>query len=134
MSAIPTDFGSGGKGLAPNGAQGTPDIATALREVAADLAAASIPIPAWDTGVAVSSHTATLASAGPVIAIHVTAGGVTGIISQISTGTPATKQCTVTYAATGIPTVTFAAGDAVTAISVLQLKRTASYVIKTTAP
>lgn len=38
MSAITTDFGSGGSNLTP-GAGGEPSLATALREVADDLAA-----------------------------------------------------------------------------------------------
>ncbi len=130
MTAIPASFGSGGSGLAP-GSQPI-DLATTLRDMADDLAAKLPPVPAWDTGVAVSSNAATLASAGYVVAIHVTAGSVTGVISVLSTGTPATKQCTVTYAASGVPTLTFAAGDAVTAISVLQIKQTASYTVKTT--
>jgi hypothetical protein len=132
MSAIPTNFGQGGANLSPQDAQGAPSLVTVLREVADDLAAVGVPVPAWDAGVAVSANAVTLPTAGHVIAVHVTAAGVTGIVNQLSTGVPATKQVTITYAASGVPTLTFAAGDAVTAISVLQLKRTASYVIKTT--
>lgn len=39
MSTIKTDFGTGGSNLASGGAAGTPDLATALREIADDLAA-----------------------------------------------------------------------------------------------
>ena len=39
MAEITTSFGSGGANLAPGGAAGTPTLATALREVADDLAA-----------------------------------------------------------------------------------------------
>ncbi|MGD9676428.1 MAG: hypothetical protein AB7V19_07070 [Candidatus Bipolaricaulia bacterium] len=37
MSTIKTDFGQGGANLTPNGSQGEPDLATALRDVADDL-------------------------------------------------------------------------------------------------
>jgi len=39
MAAITEQFGSGGANLAPGGAAGSPDLATALRDVADDLAA-----------------------------------------------------------------------------------------------
>lgn len=39
MVAIRTDFGRGGAGLTPSRSSGTPDLATALREIATDLAA-----------------------------------------------------------------------------------------------
>lgn len=39
MAAIKTDFGAGGANLAPGGAAGSPDLATALRDMADDLAA-----------------------------------------------------------------------------------------------
>ena len=39
MAAISENFGSGGANLAPGGSAGSPDLATALREVADDLAA-----------------------------------------------------------------------------------------------
>jgi len=38
MATIKTSFGEGGANLAPNGAQGEPDLATALRDIADDLA------------------------------------------------------------------------------------------------
>lgn len=37
MSTIKTNFGSGGANLTPGGSAGSPDLATALREVADDL-------------------------------------------------------------------------------------------------
>jgi len=39
MVAIKENFGVGGANLAPSGAQGSPDLATALRDIADDLAA-----------------------------------------------------------------------------------------------
>ena len=39
MSEITTRFGSGGANLAPGGSAGAPDLATALRDIADDLAA-----------------------------------------------------------------------------------------------
>ena len=37
MSAIRTNFGEGGANLVPGGAAGSPDLATALRDIADDL-------------------------------------------------------------------------------------------------
>jgi len=39
MAAISENFGSGGSNLAPGGSAGSPDLATALREIADDLEA-----------------------------------------------------------------------------------------------
>lgn len=39
MAEIPTTFGEGGANLAPNGAQGSPTLATALRDISDDLGA-----------------------------------------------------------------------------------------------
>ena len=39
MAEITTRFGSGGANLAPGGSAGSPDLATALRDIADDLAA-----------------------------------------------------------------------------------------------
>ena len=39
MAAIKESFGEGGANLAPGGAAGSPDLATALRDMADDLAA-----------------------------------------------------------------------------------------------
>jgi len=39
MAAISENFGSGGANLAPGGSAGSPDLATALQEIADDLAA-----------------------------------------------------------------------------------------------
>ena len=38
MTTINTDFGTGGQNLTPGGASGSPDLATTLRDIAADLA------------------------------------------------------------------------------------------------
>lgn len=38
MATIKTTFGEGGANVAPKGAQGTPDLATVLRDIADDLA------------------------------------------------------------------------------------------------
>lgn len=38
MTTVKTNFGEGGMNLAPEGAQGSPDLATTLRDVADDLA------------------------------------------------------------------------------------------------
>jgi hypothetical protein len=123
-SAITTTFGSGGANLTPSAA-GTPTLAGALRDIADDIADVNAgPVPAWVAGVTVTTNVAVRVAASWIISVHVTAGGVTGIINILSTGTPATKQCTVTYAA-GVATLTFAAGDAVTAISILEIPKVA---------
>lgn len=54
-----------------------------------------------------------VAQYGIVLGVRAVAGGVTGPFSIIETGTPTTGQVKVTYSA-GQPTLTFAAGDAVT--------------------
>ena len=55
-----------------------------------------------------------VAQYGIVLGVRAVAGSVTGPFSIIETGTPSTTQVKVTYSATGQPTLTFAAGDAVT--------------------
>jgi hypothetical protein len=130
-SAIKTDFGSGGANLTPGGA-GEPTLANALRDAADDFSDVNAgTAPAWTTGITVTTNVAVLAAASWVLAVHATTGTVTGIINILSTGTPATKQCTITYAA-GVATLTFAAGDAVTAIAVLQLPKTRGATVRLT--
>jgi len=50
---------------------------------------------------------------GTILKVVATAGGVTGPCSIVFSGTPLTTQCKVTMSG-GRPTLTFAAGDAVT--------------------
>jgi hypothetical protein len=79
------------------------------------------PVPAVTTGQAVTANAATLTKPGPIIAVQATTGTVTGACTIACSGAPLTKQCTVTYDASGIPTLTFLAGDAVTACSYVQM-------------
>ena len=48
MAAISTSFGSGGSGLTPGGASGSPSLATVLRGVADDLDGLQVEAPAGD--------------------------------------------------------------------------------------
>lgn len=76
-------------------------------------------VPAWTSAVEVASHTAELAAAGMVIAVTITAGGVTGA-ANIRSDAPATsRDVQVEYDADGVATITFLAGDAVTEADVL---------------
>jgi hypothetical protein len=75
--------------------------------------------PAWTTGLAVSSHTATLTTTGAILAVDATAGTSAGGKKIISTGTPSAGYVKVTYSA-GIPTFLFNTTDAITATSYLQ--------------
>ena len=54
MAKISTHFGSGGAGLTPGGASGTPDLATVLRDVADDLAGLHLAAPEGDDLAAVA--------------------------------------------------------------------------------
>ncbi len=74
--------------------------------------------PAWTTAAAVTDDVLALTAAGLILAVDVTAGDTTGPMTILSTGTPATGQVLVEYAA-GVPTLTFAADDAVTETSYL---------------
>jgi hypothetical protein len=127
MSAIPKDFGQAGANIAPNGAAGSPDLATAFREVADDFAG-NVKVPAWFTALVVTTHVHIMAQAGWVLQVHATAGGAAGVKTVIATGAPSAGQVRVDYTA-GVPTLTFAAADAITACSVTQIPYTA---IKTT--
>lgn len=133
MVAITTEFGSGGSNLSPNLSVGEPDLATALREIADDIAAVGMALaPLWTTGITVTSHEAVLATAGYVVAVEATAGSTTGPVSQVQDGSPATTEVNVVYAVSGVATLTFATGDAVTACAVVILPKGADYTIKTT--
>ena len=48
MAAISTRFGSGGSGLTPGGASGSPSLATVLRDIADDLDGLQVAAPAGD--------------------------------------------------------------------------------------
>lgn len=116
MAEIPSNFGEGGAGLVPSASR-VPSLATILREMADDLQG----VPTSRTGIAVSSNTATLATPGVVQDVQSTTGTTTGPMTKIVTGTPTTGQVAVSYDSAGLPTLTFAAADAVTECAVNQL-------------
>jgi len=132
MAAIPVTFGSGGANLAPKGGAGNPTLATALRDIADDLAAGSAAVvPAWSAPIAVVADVAVLPTAGFIVAVDAVVGGTPGP-KQAVFGAPAAGQVQVAYSAGGVPTLTFAAADVITSTRVQQLTRPASYTLKTT--
>ena len=88
MSAIPVTFGSGGSGLAPGGHAGTPDLATALRDIADDLAAVNNKAAALQ----ISAADITVVSTQTVIAnVNETNGVMDGLIIAAPT-TPSVQD------------------------------------------
>jgi hypothetical protein len=79
-------------------------------------------IPRTETGIAVvGNSTGLLNRRGLITSVQVTAGGTTGIFQRRITGALASAQFSVAYDSDGFPTITFAAGDAVTACAIEQL-------------
>lgn len=72
------------------------------------------------TGIAVSGGSVTLAERGPVLAVEATDGASIGPKPQAVIAAQS-GFCLVTYDATGLPTITFDAADAVTECAVAQL-------------
>jgi hypothetical protein len=117
-------FGSGGSGLTPNKSAGTPDLRSILAALikAAGLDQTATPDTTWwTTGVAVAGDTATLATAGRVLAVDATTATAAGGKTLQLQGTPAAGTVQVTYDSAGIPTLTFNGTDAVTVAAVMQL-------------
>lgn len=77
-------------------------------------------IPRVETGIVVTSSTATLTRRGPVLTVQSTTGSFTGAIAKVVTGAPGGGQCRVDYDGDGFPTLTFAGGDSVTECAVEQ--------------
>lgn len=75
----------------------------------------------WLEDVAVTTNVVILATAGLVVAVAGTTGNVTAAC-RIGIDAPATLECQVEYDATGIPTLTFFATDAVTVCAVQQIR------------
>lgn len=87
-------------------------------------------IPAWET-IAVASHTTgALPLAGPILAVELAAGGVTGAGNLRDTAAATTRDVRVVYGATGIPTLSFLAGDAVTSCTYVQDRMVADAVAR----
>lgn len=74
----------------------------------------------WRTGVTVTTHVAVMPVKGVVVAVHATTATSAGPKQQLSTGTAAAGQVTVTYSA-GVATLTFNTTDAVTACAVVMV-------------
>lgn len=120
MAGIPTDFGTGGAGLTPGGASASPSLLDILNGLNS--------VPAWETGIAVSTNVAVMTTAGFVVAVQGTVGNTPGPKGQIQGGSPATLQVDVAYDADGIATLTFNGTDAITECAVVVLPRGASLV------
>lgn len=118
MADIPTNFGSGGSGLTPNDSAGSPSLKTILDALNSDAA--------WTTGITVSSHAATLATAGFVIAVEATTATSAGAKQMQYSASPAAGYVRVEYSDAGVATLTFNATDAVTECAVVVIPRSAS--------
>lgn len=96
------------------------DIPDMLRKISLGTLLAGLLVPATDADArTVTANVCVLNTPGTVIAVTVTAGGVTGNFSPIAAGmTPATKEVAVAYSAEGVATLTFLGADAVTACKV----------------
>ena len=96
------------------------DLPDMLRKVNLGDIIAGMLVPVTDSVArAVAAHVCVLDTAGEVKAVTATAGGTTGNCLLVPAGaTPATGQVAVSYSAEGVATLTFAAGDAVTACKV----------------
>jgi predicted secreted protein len=116
MSTIPANFGQGGVGLQPE--HGTPSLATALRDVAADLADMSGGLADWSAELTVASHTVALPRAGVPIAVEATTATSAGVKQLQFSGSPAAGFVRAVFTA-GVATLTFNATDAVTKARVL---------------
>jgi hypothetical protein len=76
-------------------------------------------IPAWTTGITVTTHVAVLATAGWVIAVEGTTGDSVGPKQMVQSGSPAQGEVDVQYDADGVATLTFNTTDAITACAVV---------------
>ena len=103
------------------------DIPDMLRKVRLGTILAGMLVPATDADArTVTSNVCVMTTAGIVLAVTATTGGVTGNFSLIAAGqTPATTQVAVSYSAEGIATLTFLGADAVTACKVQKTTITA---------
>lgn len=80
--------------------------------------ASGLSTSGWLEGVAVSSHTVTLTTAGRVVSVEATTATSAGPKTKRRGGTVAAGEVTVTYNDAGYATLTFNATDAVTVCAV----------------
>lgn len=126
MSEIKENFGAGGVGLQPG--HGSPDLATALRDIADDLADFDGAAADWSAELVVAANVVTLAKRGVPLAVEATTAGSAGV-KAIVYSAPAAGEVQATFAA-GVATLTFAGADTVTGARVLVAPQPAS--IRTT--
>lgn len=115
-------FGSGGRGLSPNDSSGKPTLRDILAALINMVGGVGAPDSTWwTTGIAVSSNTVTLSTAGRVLAVDATTASAVGPKAIQQQATPAAGNVQVVYDSAGIPTLNFQATDAVTECAVQQL-------------
>jgi hypothetical protein len=110
-------FGSGGADETPEG-RGKPSL---LRRILAALAGSVGAVPAWQTGIAVTTHVATLSTPGLVLAVEATTATSAGAKLMQVSAAPAAGSVQVAYNGSGVATLTFNATDAVTVCAVQKL-------------
>ncbi len=134
MGAIKEDFGSGGAGLAVKDGDGV-STASLFRDVADDLAdlngGAGLTDPDWLTAETVAANAWTATEKGHVIAAEGTTGSAVGVKTIQQSGSPAAGAVTLSYAS-GVPTLTFNAADAITVASILFVPSAGVGTIRTT--
>jgi hypothetical protein len=123
MSTITEKFGAGGVGLQPG--HGDPDLASALRDIADDLADFDGAAAAWSDELTVTTHEVTLSKRGVPVAVEATTATSAGVKQMQYSGTPAAGFVTVAFT-DGVATLTFNAADAVTGARVLLAPQPAS--------
>lgn len=116
MTTIKENFGAGGAGIQPG--HGDPDLATTLREIADDISDLAGGLGDWDSGIAVTTHVATMSRAGVPIAVEATTATSAGAKTIQYSASPAAGYVRVEFTS-GVATLTFNATDAVTVCAVL---------------
>lgn len=116
MAEIKANFGQGGVGIQPG--HGSPDLATALRDAADDIADLAGGLVDWTAELTVASHTVTLSRAGAVTSVEATTATSAGVKQIQYSASPAAGYVQVAYSS-GIATLTFNAADAVTGARVV---------------
>jgi len=123
MATITTKFGAGGAGIQPG--HGSPDLATALRDVADDLADFDGAAADWSAELTVTAHAVTLSKRGVPVAVEATTATSAGVKQMQHSGSPGAGYVQVAFTA-GVATLTFNATDAVTGARVLMAPQPAA--------
>ncbi len=94
MAAITTTFGSGGANLSPSGSAGSPSLATALRDIATDLAGVvtTTAVSAAALSANATTDVSATAAADAVATAIADADQANGIMNGLVVGTPTTPS------------------------------------------